>query len=101
MRSLLLGFCLAATMGSCAPDDAKAKAQFPTVMRAGKTLDAAVIPTSYNESAKTQIRTEFASIVIGGARSVMLGQDSFIKISKDGKTKIFCVGRDEECYPMY
>ncbi len=79
----------------------KAKVEFTYAVKVGKTLDAAVIPTSYNETTKTQVRTEQASIVIEGARSILLGRESFVKMSADRTEKRFCVGVEEECYKMY
>ncbi len=93
----LAGLLLLCLVG-CA--DAKAKVEFTHVVKVGKTLDANVIPTSFNEMVKTQVRTEQASIVIAGTPSILLGRESFVKMTADGKEKQFCIS-EAECYKMY
>jgi hypothetical protein len=96
IRWLLLCVCVA----GCADAKAKPVVEYINAVRVGKTLDASVIPTSYNESTRTQIRTERGNIVIEGARSIILGQESFVRTAMDG-TKEFCMGIPEECFRMY
>lgn len=45
--------------------------------RLGKILDANVVPTSFNEAPKTQIKTEKSVIVVFGIVSVELGKESY------------------------
>jgi len=72
------------------------------VIRVGKTLDASVLQV-YNEGLRTEIRTDHANIVIEGARSVLLGRESFVRTTEDGTEKQFCVIHlgAEDCYRMY
>ena len=84
--------------------NAKAKVEYKNVIKVGKTLDARVLPMPYyNEGLKTEIRTDQANIVIEGARSVLLGRESFVRTTEDGKERQFCVIHlgAEDCYRMY
>jgi len=96
----LAGVLLLVLLG-CAPD-AKAKVEYKNVIRVGKTLDANVLQV-YNEGLRTEIRTDHANIVIEGARSVLLGRESFVRTTEDGTEKQFCVIHlgAEDCYRMY
>ena len=99
----LAGVLLLALLAGCAPE-VKAKVEYKNVIKVGKTLDARVLPMPYyNEGLKTEIRTDYANIVVEGARSVLLGRESFVRTTEDGTEKQFCVIHlgAEDCYRMY
>ena len=54
----------------------------------GKIIDANVIPTSFNESMKTQIKTKKGFYVIRGISSIPFGVELFIVTYDNGRTKI-------------
>ena len=55
----------------------------------GKIVDANVIPTSFNESIKTQIKTEKRFVVIYGINNnIIIGNDAYIITYDNGKSYI-------------
>ena len=51
----------------------------------GKIVDARVVPTSFNEFGKTQIKTEFAFIVVYRYISVDFGAQAYIITCDNGR----------------
>lgn len=62
----------------------------------GHVVDAQVVPTSFNESIKTQIKTERRFFVVYGLVNIELGTEAFLVKTRRGRT---CVEIGEYCYP--
>jgi len=54
----------------------------------GKIVDANVAPTSFNESIKTQIKTEKGFFVVNGTPNIPFGVELFKITYDNGKTRI-------------
>lgn len=52
----------------------------------GKILDANVVPTAFNQTPKTQVKTERAFIVVLGTPSIPLGVQSYQVILENGQS---------------
>jgi hypothetical protein len=53
--------------------------------RVGKILDATVIPNSFNEHSKTQVKTEFRSFVVLGLPEIPIGEEAEIVAFEGGR----------------
>lgn len=51
----------------------------------GKIIDADVVPTNFNESIKTQVKTEKRFIVVIGTPDLQLGEEAQVVTFADGR----------------
>jgi len=66
----------------------------------GTIMEVNIIPTSFNESTKTQIKTEKASIVMIGHATIPIGKKATIHFKKSGRKQISWEN-DEYKYLIY
>lgn len=63
----------------------------------GKVLDANIVPTSFNESQKTIIKTEGAVVIVYGIKSVIKGDGAYLKDMSNG-LQYLCLDSAEYCW---
>jgi hypothetical protein len=68
----------------------------PLTENVGRVVDAQLIPTSFNESIKTQIKTEKRYMVVYGTVNVRLGDEATLVTS--GRTQCLQFSYSAKCY---
>ena len=80
----MLLFAVMLTSVSCTQNQDRVKSEPTPDVSVGVLVDANVIPTSFNESCKTQVKTDQRFFVVYGFPQLTIGEEVVGKMNQDG-----------------
>lgn len=97
MRKIIfVGLIALLVATGCSLGDAK----LMQTLNAGSVTDADVVPTSFNESIKSTIKTDKGVFMVRGMPSVMKGEQGEVQVYDNGK-RYLCFDSWSNCRRLY